>query len=128
MPLVHPERGYLRTYTMIEQAQIIDNYFAALKATFPAEWEKTDNVFFQTVGFGAAMNVFEEVFQHTLSREGGFTKGEVQTTLNGIKHFDLRQWTSHGSGNKAEMEAAQEFRIDLNRALTAKKGDKRIRL
>lgn len=128
MPLVHRDRGLLRTYTLIEQVQIVDNYYAALKSTFPSEWEKTDNVFFQTVGFGAAMNVFEEVFQLTLSREGGFTQAEAKATLEGVKHFDLRQWTSHGSGNKAEMEAAQEFRIDLNRSLTAKKDSKRIRL
>lgn len=127
-PLVHRERGSLRTFTIQEQAQIINNYFLGLKSTYTEEWNKTDNIFFQTVGFGAAMNVFEEIFTQTTTRnKGGFTKGDVIKTLEGVRHFDFGQWTSHGSGNKAEMEAAQEFRVDLNRALEKATGE-RIRL
>jgi DGQHR domain-containing protein len=126
-PLVHPERGSLRTFTLQEQIQIIDNYFSGLKATFKSEWEKSDNIFFQTIGFGAAMNVFEEIFTKTLSRRGGFTKADVVNTLAGVKHFDFRQWSSHGSGNKAEIAAAQELRVDLNRSLEREEG-KRIKL
>jgi DGQHR domain-containing protein len=127
-PLVHPERGHLRTYTLPEQAQIVSNYFGALKETFPEQWSKADNIFFKTVGFGAMMNMFDELFQIVLSSRKGFAIADIKDTLRGVAHFEFSQWSAFGSGNKAEMEAAQEFRTDLNRSMSKLKDEKRIRL
>lgn len=127
-PLVHPERGTLRVYTLPEMAQIISNYFGALKATYPDQWGKADNIFFLTVGFGAMMNMFEEIFQIALSTESGFSISDIKKTIKGISNFDFSQWKSYGSGNKAEMEAAQDFRTDFNRSRANTPGGKRIRL
>ncbi|MCZ7927295.1 DGQHR domain-containing protein [Agrobacterium pusense] len=115
-PLVHPERGSLRVYTLPEMTSAIDNYFLALKKTYPEQWTKTDNVFFRTLGFGAMLNVFEEIFQITLTEQGGFTVANVESTLKNLKHFEFESWDSYGSGNKAEMEAASDFRTDFTRS------------
>ena len=74
------------------------------------------NIFFLTVGFGAMMNMFEEIFQIALSTESGFSISDIKKTIKGISNFDFSQWKSYGSGNKAEMEAAQDFRTDFNRS------------
>ncbi len=127
-PLVHPERGPLRIYTLNEQIDIIDIYFSGIKEAFPEQWKKTNNVFFQTIGFGAVMNVFEEIFQTVLGSKGRFHKQDVVDVLQTISDFNFRQWDSYGSGNKAELQAAQDIRVDLNRARQGVDGGKRIDL
>jgi DGQHR domain-containing protein len=117
-PHVHPERGVLRVFTLPEQQAIIANYFAALKRVYPDQWGKTDNIFFRTVGFGAMMNMFEEIFTITTTSSGGFTVHDIEATLSGVKHFEFASWEAGGSGNKAEMDAAAEFRTDFNRSRT----------
>jgi len=127
-PLVHPERGLLRFYTLNEQIEIIDIYFSGIKEAFSEQWKTTNNVFFQTIGFGAMTNVFEEVFQTILGASGRFHKKDVVDLLESIGDFNFRQWTSYGSGNKAELQAAQDIRVDLHRARLSSDGGKRIDL
>lgn len=115
-PLLHPERGALRIWTLQEQAGIIENYYAGLKSAFPEQWNLSENVFFQTIGFGAMMNVFEEIFQSVTSSKARFRKEDVTEEFSKIQSFDFRQWSSYGSGNKAEIQAAQDLRLDLSRA------------
>jgi DGQHR domain-containing protein len=115
-PLVHPERGSLKVFTLNEQAGIIDNYYGGIKEAFPEQWSYSDNVFFQTIGFGAVMNVFEEVFTSISVAKGRFHMSDVAEEFSRIASFDFKQWSSYGSGNKAEIEAAQDLRLDMNRA------------
>lgn len=116
-PHVHPDRGILKVYTLPEQRKILENYFDALRVTFPEQWRKADNVFFRTIGFGAMLNMFEEVFQHTIStREASFKVKDIAAVLEGVSHFEFDQWSAYGSGTKAELEAAQDFRTDFKRA------------
>jgi len=127
-PLVHPERGALKIFTLPEQVGIISNYFSALKSVYPDQWLGSDNIFFRTVGFGAMMNVFEEIFTQTVSSQDGFTISNIAHTLSGVKHFEFNAWDSLGTGNKAEMEAASDFRTDLHRSLSKLTAGKRIKL
>ena len=127
-PLVHPDRGILKTYTLPEQQGVVANYFAALRSTYPEQWSKSDIIFFRTVGFGAMINMFEEIFQITLSEQGGFAIKDVEQTLKAVKHFDFSQWANYGSGNKAETEAAQDFRTDFNRVRMSSTSGKGLRL
>lgn len=128
-PHVHPERGVLRVFTLPEQQNIIANYFSALKRVYREQWGKTDNIFFRTVGFGAMMNMFEEIFTITITRsDGGFMVQNIEATLAGVKHFEFASWEAGGSGNKAEMEAAAEFRTDFNRSLSSTSSSNRIKL
>ena len=115
-PLVHPERGSLRVWTLKEQVGIIENYYSGLKDAFPDQWALSENVFFQTIGFGAMMNIFEEIFASVFASKGRFRRSDVAEEFEKIASFDFRQWSSYGSGNKAEMEAAQDLRLDLSRA------------
>ena len=121
-PLVHPERGHLKVFTLPEQTQIISNYFGALKLVYPEQWAKSDNIFFKTIGFGAMMNMFEEIFTKVSSTKSSFAVNDIVALLKPVAHFDFEQWSAYGSGNKAEMEAAQDFRTDLNRALSKTPG------
>lgn len=115
-PHVHPDRGILKVYTLTEQRRIIENYFDALRELYPEQWRKSDNVFFRTIGFGAMMNMFEEIFQFTISsREASFRVQDIVDVLGRLRHFDFDQWSAYGSGSKAELEAAQDFRTDFKR-------------
>lgn len=127
-PHVHPERGVLRVFTLPEQTAIIANYFAALKRVYPEQWSKADNIFFRTVGFGAMMNMFEEIFTITTTSSSGFTVQDIEATLSGVKHFEFASWEAGGTGNKAEMDAAVEFRTDFNRSRSQTLTSKRLNL
>ena len=126
--LVHPERGILRVHTLPEQTRIVSNYFSALKETYPDQWSKSNNILFKTIGFGAMMNMFEEIFQVSMASEHGFRVQDAKNTLKGVTDFEFGQWVSYGSGNKAEMEAAQDFRIDFARSRSKLPSTKSIRL
>ncbi|MCZ7595014.1 MAG: DGQHR domain-containing protein [Hyphomicrobium sp.] len=115
-PLVHDDKGILKIYSLVEQEGILENYFRAVRKCFGEEWSKSGTVFFQTIGFGALMNIFDTVFQETLSRFGGFRVADIVSVLSPASAFDFNQWRSKGSGNKAEQEAAADLLVDLKRA------------
>lgn len=118
-PLVHHERGRLRKYSFEQQLKILTNYFSGISSVFKVEWRAPKSVFFSTLGFGAMMNVFETLFDETLERRNGaFAQSDVEALLSLVSDFDFNQWSSYGSGNKAETEAAKDFRLDFERRLT----------
>src|SRR6185437_7980083 len=81
-PLVHPANGILRTRSEREQRAMIENYFGALNDVFPTESDKTDSVFFKTVGFGGLLNAFTAVHDITIQRtKVSFTRPNVVETL-----------------------------------------------
>lgn len=128
-PLVHPERGLLNIYTFEEQKSILENYFRALKVVFPSAWSKSKSIFFQTVGFGALFNVFDFVFKETMQRsKASFAVEDVVKIFKPIAHFEFESWASYGSGSKAEIEAGNDLRVDLQRSLNTGTGKERIRL
>ncbi len=128
-PLVHPDRGLLNIYTFEEQKSILENYFRALKVVFPAEWSKSKSIFFQTVGFGALFNVFDFVFKETMQRsKASFAVDDVVKIFKPVSHFEFESWASYGSGSKAEIEAGNDLRVDLQRSLSSGTEKDRIRL
>jgi DGQHR domain-containing protein len=130
-PYVNPQKGLMNRLSLNEQAKIIDNYFSALKKVYPNQWSKSDNIFFKTIGFGAIMNVFEDVFKEATIHGQGFRVTDVVDLLLPLKDFDFEQWREMGTGNKAEGDAAQGFLVDFARALDRlkkRKDRKTIRL
>jgi DGQHR domain-containing protein len=130
-PYVNPERGLLNVFTLQQQSEIIENYFNAIRESYPDEWRKTDSIFFKTLGFGALMNVFEDIFKECTLQGGGFRVSDVVDILRPLKSFDFAQWTTKGSGSKAEIEAAKDFRVDFARTTEKRRtagADKQIRL
>jgi DGQHR domain-containing protein len=114
-PLVNPERGLLNLFTLPQQAEILNNYFVAIQTVYAQEWSKQNSIFFKTVGFGALMNVFEDIFKECTMQGGGFRIVDVVDVLGSLKNFDFSQWSSKGTGNKAEVEAAKDFQVDFLR-------------
>lgn len=127
-PLVHPEKGRLRAHSLLQQERIIANYFDGLKIAYQDQWLRSDNIILKTVGFGAVMNVFEDIFDYTITEQGGFAPKDVAQTLKPAKDFDFDQWKGYGSGNKAELDAAQDFRTYLLRARAKNPSGKELRL
>jgi DGQHR domain-containing protein len=122
VPFVHPERGLFKINSLEEQVHIFDNYFSAIKSVFKDHWDSPDNVFFRTIGFGAMMNVLDDIFQITVAEYGGFSVSDIKKTLSGTKNFNFEQWSAYGSGSKAEIAAAKDFRTDFTRSRSKKSG------
>lgn len=122
-PLVHQENGVLKSFTFEEQSKILKNYFSAIKSVFHDEWSQTNSIFLRTIGFGALMNVFQRVFDETSRRYSSFQQQDVVRTLKLVESFDFGQWSSHGSGTKAENDAAKDLLIDFDRAIQSKEED-----
>jgi DGQHR domain-containing protein len=127
-PLLHPEKGNLKSHTQLEQQIIIRNYFDGIKITFPEQWKKSDNIFFKTIGFGAMMNLFEDIFHFAVTEQTGFAPQDVHSVLRDAEDFDFAQWRSTGTGNKAEQDAALEFKTVLLRARSKNPDRKGLRL
>jgi hypothetical protein len=70
----------------------------------------------KTIGFGALMNAFEEIYIHTKDMYGGFRVSDVSKLLKPIVGFDFAAWAQYGSGNKAEQLAGNDLRIEIGKA------------
>lgn len=130
-PYVNPEKGLLNIFTLAQQTGIMENYFNGIRNSYIEEWNKPDSIFFKTVGFGALMNVFEDIFKECTMQGDGFRVSDVVEVLKPMQGFDFRQWASKGSGNKAEMEAAKDFQIDFVRSIEKRRAqstNKQIKL
>ncbi|WP_082503998.1 DGQHR domain-containing protein [Methylobacterium sp. Leaf117] len=130
-PYVNVDKGLLNIFTLAQQEEIIENYFDAIRQVFPDEWKKADSIFFKTVGFGALMNVFEDIFKVCTMQVGAFRVTDIVDVLKPLRNFDFAQWSSKGSGNKAEIESAKDFQVDFLRETEKRRADgakKQIRL
>jgi DGQHR domain-containing protein len=109
--------GVLKSYTFKEQYLCLANYWSALKAVFADQWGKS--LLTKTVGFGALMNLFPTVFTKTLAMKGEFTAVAVISTFTLIKDvkFDS-EMLGQGTGNKAEMAAADILADELEQAIS----------
>lgn len=113
--ILHPSTGILGTYTMLEQTQIIENYFTAIRQTFPKSFGK--KIFFKTLGFGALWRAFPTVFTTSLKRSSGFRVKDVSEVLISISDFDFDAWSKLGTGSAAETQAGDDLITELKSAL-----------
>jgi hypothetical protein len=130
-PYVNPERGLLNVFTLAQQIEIVENYFNAIRKVYPEEWKKSDCIFFKTIGFGALWNVFEDIFKECTMQGDGFRVQDIEEVLEPLKNFDFAQWSSIGTGSKAEIEAAKDFQVDFARSIEKRRAGgakKQIRL
>jgi hypothetical protein len=98
---------------------VIDNYYTALRDTFPEEFRKSNSLFFRTIGFGAMFNAFDEVFTRVLSEHGTFRVQDIKKLVGLISDYEIAEWEEYGTGNKAEQLAAQGFLAALRKAVRA---------
>jgi DGQHR domain-containing protein len=130
-PYVNPERGLLNVFTLTQQTEIVENYFVAIRKIYPDEWKKPNSIFFKTIGFGALWNVFEDIFKECTMQGDGFRVQDIEEVMEPLRNFDFAQWSSIGTGSKAEIEAAKNFRIDFARSVEKRRkggAKKQIRL
>ena len=118
-PLVMPDRGMLYVYTEREQSAVIANYFRGLREVFPKEFDRKESIFFKTVGFGALWNTFPTFFNLALKNQQGFRVQDVIAIFKKVSAFDFSSWTQYGTGNQAEMGAAEDLKTDLLLAFNA---------
>ncbi len=109
--------GRLFMYTDEERQSIINNYFCALEHIYPSEFKKTDSIFFKTVGFGAMMNALPVFLTTTIESQGGFQVQDIISVFKKIQPtVDPSRWNQLGSGNAAELQAAQDIIVELQAA------------
>lgn len=126
-PILHPNTGILATYTLPEQAKIIENYFSAVEMVFPSAFKM--NIFFKTLGFGALWRSFQIIFAATLKYYGGFTTEDVARILVKVSHFDFGSWGKLGTGSAAETQAGDDLIAELKSVLDSdEEGGYSIRL
>lgn len=112
-PLVHPKSGTFSSYNVSEQQAILSNYYRALENVFPDSFDRVDSLFFQTLGFGALMNVLPTVFSLALKHYKGFRVEDAVLILKLADYFDFEAWRQAGTGNAAELGAADDLRREL---------------
>jgi DGQHR domain-containing protein len=117
IPLVVQDKGMLGVYTELEQYKVIDNFYSAIHQTFPSEFDSKSSIFFKTLGFGALWNVFPTVFGLCLKYQQGFEVKDVLAILKPIENFDFSGWKQYGTGNQAEVNAADDLRVALDLSL-----------
>jgi hypothetical protein len=110
--------GALNNYSFVQQYGCLANYWSAIKAVYADQWGKS--LLTKTVGFGALMNLFPTVFTKTLAMKGEFTTAAVIATFTLIKDVKFDSETlGSGTGNKAEMAAADVLADELNDAIAS---------
>jgi len=112
-PHMKMDGGRLATFSLQETEKIINNYFRALGHVFTSEFQRTDSVFWKTVGFGALMNALPTFLDITLTQEKGFAVEDAIKTFDKIEDFSFRTFSSYGSGTKAERSAGQDLSTTL---------------
>ncbi len=117
---IHPlvlDGRILAAFSVLEQTQIISNYYQGLRIVFPKEFDKTSTVFFQTVGFGGLINALPTFFTLCLKHYKSFKVEDVSKLFAEIKHFDFSGWEQLGSGSAAEVLAGEDLKAELTAAV-----------
>ena len=127
-PIISDGKGLLSTYSLNEQAKIVDNYYRAIKNVFPKYFNEEDPIFFKTTGFGAMFKVFPVIFNYCLKSEKGFTVADASKILRNISSYEFDLWKKIGTGNAAEIAAADQIRAELESYFAEKDDGAKIRL
>ena len=110
--------GRLSTLPFDERLGVLDNYYKGLGQVFTKEFNRTDSVFFKTIGFGALMNVLPAVLDLCLQQYKGFRVADVAKLFKQVEHFDFNGWRQLGTGNAAETSAGNDLRAELSDAFS----------
>lgn len=112
-PIIQENKGLLGDYSIKEQEKIFKNYYSGLKNVFPKEFKNENSIFYQTIGFGSLIRVFPTFFSICIKNQKGFDVNDVTKTFKKVSYFDFEVWRKIGTGNAAEIQAAEDFKIEL---------------
>jgi DGQHR domain-containing protein len=127
-PFVNETKGLLSVYSLVEQVKIIDNYYKALNNVFPQYFNEEDNIFYKTTGFGAIFKVLPLIFNYCMKNEKGFSVADVSKIFRTITSYDFNIWKKLGTGNAAEIEAAEQVKTAIEEYFREKSDGTKIRL
>ncbi len=128
-PLIQPGKGILNAFTESEQRSIFNNYYKALQNIFPKEYNRTDTIFFQTLGFGGLINALPTFFSVCLREYSGFAIQDATKVFKKIDYFDFGSWRAKGTGSAAEIEAGNDLTTEINSIFeVGKKGGTALRV
>ncbi|NQV80522.1 MAG: DGQHR domain-containing protein, partial [Alphaproteobacteria bacterium] len=108
-----PDKGLLAPYDLPTQVKIISNYFEGMRHVFVDEFERDIPIIYQTIGFGALMNVFPIVFTNCIASKHSFTVENVAQIFDEISSFNFDAWRQLGTGTQAENRAAKDIEVEL---------------
>jgi DGQHR domain-containing protein len=114
--------GFMKAKDITEQYKILANYWRGIRAVYADQWG--GSLLTKTLGLGALMNVLPELYPKTMAMNGGlFNTTAVIKTFKYIKdlQFDSDTFGS-GSGNKAEMRAADILTEKIENAISMADG------
>jgi DGQHR domain-containing protein len=127
-PLVIEGKGLLSAFSIPEQRQVLANYYKALENIFPKSFQKSNSIFFQTLGFGALMNALPTFFNLCIAHHQGFRVADAAAVFKEVEHFDFDAWQKYGTGSSAEIQAGEDLRGELIAAFDTKAGATSIQL
>ncbi len=108
-PYLKRDGGCLFIYTDDERKRLLSNYYNAIRATHPKEFDKRDSVFFKTVGFGAMINALPTVLQLSIHLLGGLAVDDMTKLFSNITEWDPVSWRELGTGSAAEKRAGDDL-------------------
>ncbi len=109
-----PGKGFLAQFDPKTQAKILSNYFTAINQVYVEEASKDVPIFYQTLGFGAFMEIFPTIFTNVFSSsKGGFELKEVISLFKKMDQLSFDSWQEYGTGGKAESAAAKDIEAAL---------------
>lgn len=115
-PIIQDNKGLLGDYSIVEQEKIFNNFYSGLRNVFSKEFKNENSVFFQTIGFGSLLRIFPTFFSLCIKNNQGFDVNDVTNTFKKVSYFDFDLWRKLGTGNAAEIQAAEDFKVELQDA------------
>ncbi len=116
-PLIKLGSGRLAIYSPETRKSVLNNYYRALATVFPREYNRSDTIFFKTLGFGAMMNVLPVFLDISMQLHKGFRLQDAIDVFKKVDHLDFSGWHQRGSGNAAENQAAADLITELQSAI-----------
>ncbi len=112
-PLIRLGSGRLSIYSPEIRKGVLNNYYRALATVFPREYNRSDTIFFKTLGFGALMNVLPYFLDLSMQLHNGFRLHDAIDVFKRVEHFNFSDWHERGSGNAAESLAGADLTTEL---------------
>ncbi len=116
-PYLKQPKGVLSAYSPERREKLISSFYRALSMVYTEEFSKERSFFFQTLGFGAMMDVLPSVVHHAIIRKRGVRTSDFYELFSMIGDFNVRQYEGKGTGAGSEAEVARDFVQALDYAL-----------
>ena len=116
-PLVK-RSGALGAWKPDERRRILNAYYKAIREVFPEEFDAPGgSVFFQTLAFGALMEVLPTWIYEASTRFSGLATSDFVKLFNSVSSYSFSDLQGQGTGSSYEKSVARELEARLQAAL-----------